>query len=204
MFTSSSSISSCSLRSFSSLTVSGAHSQNPGTQTASPPPDHASQTPGPSVPHSLTTQSTSQTTGPGQSEDDQSYRLPSDLKPIFYDLDLAPDIYGDDPATFSFQGHVGIVIECVSPTSTITLNAKNLSISRSDVAVSGESSGALLGVVDVELKEEEEMLSIALSDRLVKGERYRVDIDFSGPLTNDLTGLYLSSYSRGNETVWAS
>ena len=95
-------------------------------------------------------------------------------------------------------------MECVAPASTITLNAKNLSISRSDVAVSGVSTGALLGVVDMELNEEKEMLSITLSDRLVKGERYRVDIDFSGPLTNDLTGLYLSSYSRGNETVWAS
>ena len=175
----------------------GSLTQQPGAQGVSPHPGHT-QTPGPST-TSPVVQSTAVTPSPGQS--DEGYRLPSDLKPIYYDLDLAPDIYGDDPATFSFQGHVGIVMECVSPTSTITLNAKNLSIAQSGVAVSGVTHAGTMEVVDMEMNDEEDRLSIVLSEELQKGEQYRVDIDFSGPLTNDLTGLYLSSYVRGNETV---
>ncbi|XP_025079132.1 aminopeptidase Ey-like [Pomacea canaliculata] len=41
-----------------------------------------------------------------------------------------------------------------------------------------------------------------LDDELKVGDQYSVDIAFSGPLTDDLAGLYLSSYKRGNDTVY--
>lgn len=33
------------------------------------------------------------------------------------------------------------------------------------------------------------------------GEKYYIEMNFTGPLKGDLAGLYLSQYERGNETV---
>ncbi|KAK7090085.1 hypothetical protein V1264_009931 [Littorina saxatilis] len=150
------------------------------------------------LPTTMTTMTTTQPPVPPG-----AYRLPTNLRPIYYDLELAPDFYGDDPSTFTFEGHVGIVFECITPTKTITLNANDLTIVKAGITVSGVSQGGgSLEVMDMELNSKLEMLHIMLKDELKTGETYRVEIRFSGPLTDDLVGLYLSSYKRGNETVY--
>ena len=52
--------------------------------------------------------------------DDFDYRLPSDVIPLGYDLELQPDIYNN--GSHFFNGSVSIDVECLNDTSIITLN----------------------------------------------------------------------------------
>ncbi|KAK7475553.1 hypothetical protein BaRGS_00033186, partial [Batillaria attramentaria] len=130
------------------------------------------------------------------------HRLPPNLKPIYYDLEIKPDFYGNDPSTFSFTGHVTIHLECISPTNEIVLNSKNLSIAKSTIRVTEKASGAFSEVMSVDLEDDTEVMVIKVKEELGGGKQYTVEIQFEGPLTDDLAGLYLSSYKRGNQTVY--
>ena len=48
---------------------------------------------------------------------------------------------------------------------------------------------------------EREFLIIETNVQLTQGAMYVVEMSFEGPLVPDLAGLYLSSYSRGNDTM---
>ena len=48
---------------------------------------------------------------------------------------------------------------------------------------------------------EREFLIIDTNVQLTQGVMYVVEMSFEGPLVSDLAGLYLSSYSRGNDTM---
>lgn len=131
----------------------------------------------------------------------RSHRLPTDLNPLFYNLEIQPDIYGNDPSTFTFNGSVVIHFECVAQTSAIVLNAKNLSI-QEDPTVQSSAGRTIEAAEKYVLDDAAETLTIKLKEQLRANEQYKVTIRFSGPLTDDLTGLYLSSYKRGNATVY--
>ena len=49
--------------------------------------------------------------------------------------------------------------------------------------------------------EERQFEIFSLDSDVTVGEHYFIEMNFTGPLTGDLTGLYLSQYQRGNETV---
>src|ERR1700720_3371271 len=60
--------------------------------------------------------------------------LPANVKPIHYDLSLAPDI-----AALTYRGTVAIALDVKAPTSDITLNADGLAFER--VTIDGNSTG---------------------------------------------------------------
>ena len=41
----------------------------------------------------------------------------------------------------------------------------------------------------------------SLDKDVIAGEKYYIEMNFTGPLTGDLAGFYLSTYQRGNDTV---
>lgn len=43
-----------------------------------------------------------------------------------------------------------------------------------------------------------------LSSDVQKGNRYYIEMNFTGPLTGDLVGLYLSQYQRNDQTMYVS
>ena len=67
------------------------------------------------------------------------YRLPGDVVPVNYHLQIRPVLTPDDPAgvaQFRMPGKVRITIECVRPTKIITMNAAELEIHEETVTVS--------------------------------------------------------------------
>ena len=68
--------------------------------------------------------------------DEANGRLPrpSPFRPVHYDLELRPDIYGDGPP-FPFSGHVSIHVRCELETATMTLNALALRVLNLSIAV---------------------------------------------------------------------
>ena len=61
-------------------------------------------------------------------------RLPTDLSPIHYVLELQPDIYTGEPPFF-FNGSVSIRFVCQVATSVVYLNSKGLNIDGSSLNI---------------------------------------------------------------------
>lgn len=95
-----------------------------------------------------------------------------------------------------------IVMECVKETSNVTLHMRELNITQGTLTFSAES-GASSDPAYQSWEEDtsREFLIVHLDRDLSVGAKYIIQMNFTGPLKEDLSGLYLSSYKRGNETA---
>ncbi|MCC6141180.1 MAG: M1 family metallopeptidase [Nitrospira sp.] len=112
------------------------------------------------------------------------YRLPRHVVPHRYDLRLEPDLRA---ATFS--GLAVVTITVTRATSTIILNAVDLTIS--SATVEGESGGRLDAAV--ELDHAMQRCRLTFSRSLPAGEA-RLTLVFQGTLNDHLRGFYRSTY----------
>ena len=138
-----------------------------------------------------------------QDKKGSSYRLPRSLIPSTYSLELLPDIYGADPSKFTFSGTVKIVVSCNEDTNNITLNSKKLTINEKSVKILSLSTGS--NMVNPEFQslsydEELQLVTFITRNQVIKGHNYSIEMKFTGPLLDDLQGLYYSSYKEENIT----
>lgn len=131
------------------------------------------------------------------------FRLPESVQPLHYQLELIPSL---DPSTnFSLDGRVWIDVKCMEDTDRITLHAKNITIRESSVTVF-QVSIAELGVKGVLGNPQEfhikshtycelrEFYTFGFSPKLDKNYFYRIYIEYTGKLHDDMKGLYRGSY----------
>ncbi|KAK2183343.1 hypothetical protein NP493_315g04044 [Ridgeia piscesae] len=130
-------------------------------------------------------------------------RLPLNVHPQHYDVQLRPDIYGDDPGQFNFSGSVDIHVNCTRQTDTITLHTKQLDILRASIeiqmgsGVSEEQSPKCVSWKEDKLRE---FLILSFDKALKPNFLYKLTIDFNGRIKRNLIGIYLSSYKQNNVT----
>jgi puromycin-sensitive aminopeptidase len=115
----------------------------------------------------------------------QFTRLPKNVRPVNYALELTPNL-GD----FTFSGRVVVDLEVNLETSTVLLNSAELSFDR---ATFETSTGALLQSTNVDLNEETEVATITFAEPLRAGTG-RLNISFTGILNDKLKGFYRSKY----------
>ncbi|KAL8588267.1 hypothetical protein ACOMHN_008570 [Nucella lapillus] len=131
------------------------------------------------------------------------YRLPGHVVPQHYRLQLQPHMYGPAPSAFFFEGSVTIRVRCVRPATTITLHMKALTFSDHDVSVKQENNNQSELFRSSSYEGGGHFLHLHLRDGVEAGKTYLVAFrNFSGPLTSDGTGLYLSHYRDGEDTVY--
>ena len=135
------------------------------------------------------------TTPPGTSGEE--LLLPTNLIPSHYNIQMKPDLYGNNPSLFKFEGSVEIFIECKEPTDKIILHVQSLNIS--DVQLTSSVSN-VPSVLAWTTDKGKQFLVIKLNADLLKGQAYVVSMKFVGPLKKDFFGLYLSTYKVGKET----
>ena len=112
------------------------------------------------------------------------YRLPRHIIPIRYDLRLEPDL-----ATATFVGRETIVLTVTQATSTIILNAVDLTIS--SAILEGASSTRLEATV--QLEDSTQRYQLTFSQPITPGE-WRLHLTFQGKLNDQLRGFYRSTY----------
>ena len=113
-----------------------------------------------------------------------STRLPENVRPVHYSLTLEPDL-----TSFTFAGREEIEVTVESPTSEVTLNASELSVSRASIETeNGESEASA-----IEHDEEQERLTLRFASPLPAG-RAVLRLDFTGELNDQLRGFYRSTY----------
>lgn len=135
-------------------------------------------------------------------------RLPSNVSPVNYDLELQPNL-----KDFTFTGRVVVDLKVVkvslfeknsisklincflskkvnSETTTILLNSAELSF---DKAVFEHSDGSKQESTNVKLCEESEVATISFSQALKQGNG-KLHINYTGLLNDKLKGFYRSKY----------
>ncbi len=124
---------------------------------------------------------------------DNPFRLPRHIVPTHYDIHLEPDL-----ETFTFIGSVGIDIDVVEATSSISLNAAEIDIKSAKL-----SSGPV--IAEISYDDQYDRATLTLASELAPGS-YRLEIEHTGIINDQLRGLYRSVYkdSGGNEHTLAT
>ncbi len=124
---------------------------------------------------------------------DNPFRLPRHTTPSHYDIDLDLDL-----ETFTFAGSVGIDIDVVEETASIVLNA-------AEVDIKSASLSNHVEINEIVYDDEKEMATLVLESPLSPGS-YRLDLEHSGIINDQLRGLYRSTYrdADGVEHVLAT
>ncbi|CAL8109596.1 unnamed protein product [Orchesella dallaii] len=131
-------------------------------------------------------------------------RLPENILPIYYKLELIP--YVEEAKNFTLDGKAWIDVKCIKATEKITLHLKNISIKKDTVSVTPireaelpvsnvrSEDGGSLAVQKHEFDEDREFYNITVSPGLEEGKLYRIFIEYTGMLDDSLGGFYRSSY----------
>ncbi|HMJ92907.1 MAG TPA: M1 family aminopeptidase [Allosphingosinicella sp.] len=112
-------------------------------------------------------------------------QLPTDVRPIHYAISARPDA-----ANLRFSGQAAIDVEVVRATDRITLNAANLDIKSAALIGPGGSRQA---ASDISTDEGKQTATFEFGRRVEPG-RYRLDLDYSGKINQQASGLFALDY----------
>ncbi len=115
-----------------------------------------------------------------------AYRLPTNVRPVKYDLTLTPDL-----SAFTFAGEETVAIEVDEAVSSIAVNAIELDILEASVTL---ADGATLSAQSITLDEEMETATFAFGRDIPPGAA-SLYIRFNGTLNDQLRGFYRSQYT---------
>lgn len=116
----------------------------------------------------------------------KNFRLQRLVRPTLYDLVIVPNL-----ATRTFEGAVAITLAVDEPTSSITLNAKDIAIHDAHI---GDASGTRL-IGSVSLDAETELATVSF-DGVVAAHEWVLYLRFSGNINDKLKGIYRSSWKN--------
>uniref|UniRef100_A0AAQ5ZPZ8 Aminopeptidase n=1 Tax=Amphiprion ocellaris TaxID=80972 RepID=A0AAQ5ZPZ8_AMPOC len=130
-----------------------------------------------------------------------SYRLPTDLVPKFYNITLWPRLSRHpDTGLYIFTGHSTVQFECVKETNLILIHSNKLNYTKLDEAhivrltASGGASAPI--IKSTWLQPKTQYLVIELNGKLSQGQTYQLYAEFTGELADDLAGFYRSEYEE--------
>jgi puromycin-sensitive aminopeptidase len=112
-------------------------------------------------------------------------RLPVDVVPVNYKLELKPDL-----TAFTFQGQLEITVQVCKATSVVVMNCAEIEI-QSAKCVQGDL------VATVTFNEAEETVSLEFPSQLATGE-VTLALQYTGKLNDQMRGFYRSKYTDPN------
>ena len=118
------------------------------------------------------------------------HRLPRDVLPRRYDLEMRPDLEGG-----SFSGSVSIHVEVRAGSSQILLNSVGLSVGRATIT---DSTGSRH--LDVRADIDNERIALIPEGGTQSGDA-TIDLDFTGALDDRLRGFYHSTITNADGTT---
>jgi len=125
------------------------------------------------------------------------FRLPENSKPLSYDLWFAPNM-----SDWTFKGRAKIVVTVtISNTDTLTLNFNNLTVTSLSVTdVTNSVSIRDVPYTNINYIPINEQFEIHFNKPLTINRKYQLDINYTGSIRDDMTGLYKSSYIEDGVT----
>jgi len=118
-------------------------------------------------------------------------RLPETVKPLSYELFIHPNL-----STFHFEGNVTMSFSVSKPTNFLLFHIKTLNISSYELFETSTDGHTSNRVEVVEALEciKLELFHLQLASNILPQKLYQLRVQYSGMLTDSLTGFYRSSY----------
>ncbi|XP_032061871.1 LOW QUALITY PROTEIN: leucyl-cystinyl aminopeptidase [Aythya fuligula] len=113
-------------------------------------------------------------------------RLPSDVVPLHYDLELQPNL-----TTLKFSGSVKIVVNVLQVTRKIVLHSSGLNITKASLTSTGGRQAKPVELLEYPLHDQ---IAIMAPEALLVGQNYTVNIEYSANLSDTYYGFYKISY----------
>ena len=124
----------------------------------------------------------------------QDERLPNDLKPLSYKLDLRVNL-----TTLRYGGIVTIEIICKNKTRFVILHSAELDILNVSIEKRGQTPENKIAIERILGFKKNQQLCIELREHLRRGVVYFLSLKFKSKISDTLVGFYKSSYSTENE-----
>ncbi|KAI9561562.1 hypothetical protein GHT06_012521 [Daphnia sinensis] len=130
----------------------------------------------------------------------EDLRLPGDVLPSIYSIRLLPFI---EEGNFTTDGHIDIFVDCIRDTNSISMNAADITFKSLSITVLDLTTNSPLAIVDfVDEQVTREIVTIKTATPLTAGNRYKISMDFTSILNDELRGFYRSSYMENGVKKW--
>ncbi|KAL6426361.1 hypothetical protein ACFW04_009103 [Cataglyphis niger] len=127
--------------------------------------------------------------------DNESFRLPKEVKPIHYDLILHPIF---KKYNYTFSGKVTILIDVLDDRRTIALHRKDLNIKSAKLITYGLEENYEIKISSISNPTRYEIFVISTKNKFKSG-LYKLSLEFCGDLDDKIVGFYSSKYEYYDE-----
>lgn len=121
-------------------------------------------------------------------KNNKSVRLPKNVVPIEYNIQLKPDL-----DNFTFEGIETINLKILKNTKEITLHSKEIEIDTADILINKEK---IFGKIKYDKKNETVTF---IFPKLIQAGKTKLALVFKGILNDKMRGFYRSQYSIGEK-----
>ncbi|KAL8942055.1 MAG: hypothetical protein Q9216_001867, partial [Gyalolechia sp. 2 TL-2023] len=120
--------------------------------------------------------------------------LPTNVKPLHYDLTLEPDF-----EKFSYEGKVVIDLDVKEDTKSISLNSLEIDIHSTTIS---EGGNEITSSPKITYNEDAQVTTISFDRSIPAGSRAQLIQTFTGQLNDKMAGFYRSSYKQNGTTKY--
>lgn len=136
-----------------------------------------------------------------------NYRLPIDLKPFFYELEIqayiGPEEEYQDKA-FTYTGTNKMHFTCKKETNKIVFHALELVINGDDLVLTTDNQSIMQTTIKMNPKivydEKMEYWTVTVEETLKADTNYTLKVPYSGKILTKMFGFYQASYQENGKT----
>jgi len=126
---------------------------------------------------------------PANGDDAQTTtQLPRGVRPTHYDVAIVPDA-----AKLQFNGKVTVAIDVLQPTSSITLNAMNMTFSKVTLASAAGNTASAIPKVTIDEKAQTATFTF---DKAIAPGSYQLAMEYTGKIETQANGLFAIDYEN--------
>lgn len=128
-----------------------------------------------------------------------NYRLPTNIKPYYYDLTVATK-FNDSSEPNDFDGNIKIYFTCLLKTNKLILHMRDIDLINSTIHIKGLTDQTFeLHHLAYKYEQKSNFLTFELNKEFQSNHNYTISMQYKGYVKDDLTGFYRSSYIDNNK-----